>query len=71
MPTIGTQREGARAVKPWHLTTHLVLSFWDRLRFLFGVPIFVRFYSPDGECHAACEISAAVRRNWPADGEDL
>jgi hypothetical protein len=55
----------------WHLTARPVLRFRDRLRLLVGVPLFVRFRSPDGHCHAACEITASVQRDWPADADVL
>jgi hypothetical protein len=51
----------------WHLTTYRVLSLWDRLRVLVGVPVFARFVSPDGNCHAACSITVTVQRDWPPD----
>jgi hypothetical protein len=54
-------------MKRWHLTARPALSFTDRLRLLIGVPLYVRFESPDGDCHAACSISVAVQREWPAD----
>ncbi len=57
--------------KPWHLTTQPQLSVMDRLLLLFGRRrLFVRFYTPDGQCHAACRIEAAVMTSWPAQGED-
>jgi hypothetical protein len=57
--------------KRWHLTACPALSLRDRLRLLFGVPLFVRFESPDGEVHAACNISVSVQREWPADAQVL
>lgn len=54
-------------MKVWHLTARPKLSVMDCLRLLFGVPLYVRFTSPDGECHAACHITAAVQRDWPVD----
>lgn len=54
-------------MKPWHFTARPSLKLTDRLRLLFGVPLYVRFESPDGNCHAACHISATVQREWPAD----
>lgn len=56
--------------KPWWMTTYLRLSLRDRLRVLFGVPVFVRFLSPDGNCHAACDLSSAVQREWPANSPE-
>ena len=54
-------------MKGWHLTASTTLSFADRLRLLFGVPLFIRFTSPDGNCHAACKLSVSVQRSWPSD----
>lgn len=51
--------------KPWHITARPVISLADRLRILVGVPLFVRFTSPDGDCHAACNLSVVVQRGWP------
>jgi hypothetical protein len=57
---------------PWFITAQPQLSFYDRLRVLCGVPLFVRFHSPYGNCSAACEISAGVYHDWPAnDGSKL
>jgi hypothetical protein len=50
---------------PWHLTAKRTFDWWDRLCLLIGVPLYVRFTSPDGECHAACEIQTTV--HWPRD----
>jgi len=52
-------------MKSWHLTARPGLSLRDRLRLLVGVPLYVRFTSPDGHCHAACSLSAVVQRDWP------
>jgi hypothetical protein len=49
----------------WYLIARPSLRLWDRLRLLAGVPLFVRFESPDGRCHAACHITASVERDWP------
>lgn len=57
--------------RPWQLTTRPALRLWDRLRLLVGVPLFVRFTSPDGACHAACALSLAVQREWPAEADVL
>ncbi len=54
-------------MKPWHMTTQWPLSLRDRLRLLFGVPIFVRFLSPDGDCHAACSLEVSVQYEWPEE----
>lgn len=51
--------------KPWHMTGARVLSFRERLRLLCGTPIFARFLSPDGRCHAACSIEFFVQDDWP------
>lgn len=51
----------------WHLTARPTLTLTERLRVLFGVPLYVRFTSPDGNCHAACHITASVQREWPDD----
>ena len=53
------------AGKPWHMTGARALSFRERLRLLFGSPIYVRFLSPDGRCHAACSIEVFVQDDWP------
>lgn len=52
--------------RQWHLTGKRYLSLADRCRLLLGVPLFVRFRSPDSCCHAACELSVMVQREWPA-----
>ena len=57
--------------KRWHLTAKRTLRLQDRLRVLFGVPLYVRFTSPDGQCHAACDLAVVVQRAWPADDECL
>ncbi len=53
--------------KPWYLTGRPTLSVWDRLRFLCGVPLHCTFFTPDGECHAACSMQYRVSRVWPSD----
>lgn len=58
-------------MKPWHLTARPSLGLMDRLRILFGVPVYVWFFSPDGECHAACNIHAVVQREWPSDQQKV
>ncbi len=52
----------SRRVSPyyWFLESRPRLSFRDRLRLLFGAPLRVIFESPDGNCHAACNITASV-----------
>lgn len=55
--------------KRWHLTGQKKLSLVDRLRVLFGAPLFVRFESPNGNCSAACGIAVRVQRDWPSDDE--
>jgi len=57
----------ADRVTPWHLTAQPALRLRDRLRLLVGVPLYVRFTSPDGTCSAACTITHAVQRAWPQD----
>lgn len=54
-------------MKPWHLTARPSLSLWDRLRLLFGAHLYVRFNTPDGNCHAACSITHIIQRDWPTD----
>jgi hypothetical protein len=61
--------ERLHAGKPWHLTACVTLPWRDRWRVLLGVPIFVRFVSPDGACHAACSIEHVVQRDWPIGKE--
>lgn len=53
--------------KRWHFTARPALRLVDRLRLLVGMPLYVRFESPDGRCHAACSVAAYVQREWPAD----
>lgn len=58
--------------KPWWITAQPQLRLRDRIRLLVGVPLIVRFSSPDGQCHAACSLSVGVQRGWPAnDGQAL
>lgn len=47
------------------MTAQPTLRLRDRVRLLLGVPLFVRFTTPDGNCHAACGLSVEVRRGWP------
>lgn len=54
----------------WHMTSPLSLSLSDRLRLLFGTPLYVRFDSPDGQCHASCGLSGSVQRDWPNDSNE-
>jgi hypothetical protein len=56
---------------PWILTARPALTWIDRLRLLVGVPLYVRFLSPDGSCSAACTITTAVTRTWPPSAQDL
>lgn len=56
-----------RSARPWHITAQRFLSLHDRLRLLIGLPLFIRFTSPDGDCHAACTLSVVVQRDWPAN----
>jgi len=58
-------------MKGWHLTACPALSVRDRLRLLLGVPLYVRFTSPDGQCHAACHLSVVVQHDWPANTGEL
>lgn len=46
--------------RAWWMIGWPPLSLKDRLRLLFGATLCVRFDSPDGQCHAACAISARV-----------
>lgn len=54
-------------MKPWFMLDCPRISWRDRLRLLLGVPLWVRFDSPDGECHAACSVDVFVQREAPAD----
>lgn len=66
------EEAGIPPEKPWHMTSQPMLSFWDRLRLLFGGKLFVRFHSPYGNCSAACNHSAGVYNDWPVnDGSEL
>lgn len=56
-------------MKRWTLTTRVSFGLMDRVRLLLGLPVVVRFESPDGECHAAYGISARVQLDWPSDDE--
>ncbi len=49
-----------RVTPYWFLESQPRLSFRDRVRLLLGAPLCVLFESPDGNCHAACNISASV-----------
>lgn len=46
--------------RPWFLLHERALTWAERLRTLFGLPVKVRFDSPDGECHAACNLTIIV-----------
>lgn len=60
--------------RPWYLQAQLGsgkkfssdrrLTIRQRLRILFGAPVTVVFRSPDGRCHAACNIHFGVCRDW-------
>jgi hypothetical protein len=58
-------------MKPWYIFGARTLSLKDKIKLLFGHSLYVRFDSPDGECHAACELRIMVARNdidkitWP------
>ena len=56
-------------MRPWYLIGAGRLTFRDRVRLLLGVPLWVRFDSPDGECHAACRVSARVGREMNPEKE--
>lgn len=59
---------------PWYLQAQLGgdksftndrrLTLWQRIKILFGSPITVAFRSPDGKCHAGCEIRFGACRDW-------
>lgn len=57
--------------KFWHITGSPQLSFLDRLCLLFGVPLYVRFISPNGECNAACTLEAKVSATEPPAPEGV
>ena len=58
-------------VRPWFIWGRRTLTFWDRLRMLCGWHLYIRFDSPDGNCHAACDLSHKITRaeyervKWP------
>ena len=54
------QLRKCRVTPYWFLESQPRLSFRDRVRLLFGARLRVIFESPDGNCHAACNISALV-----------
>lgn len=47
-------------MKPWFMEWHRPLRWAERFRVLFGRHVRVRFDSPDGECHAACNLTISV-----------
>jgi hypothetical protein len=46
--------------KPWFIKHRRRLTWRERLRVLFGTPVDARFDSPDGDCHAACNITVTM-----------
>jgi len=46
---------------PWFMQSRHVLGWRDRLRVLFGAAVVVAFRSPNGKCHAACDLYMRVR----------
>lgn len=52
--------------RPWHLIAARPVGLRDRLRVLLGAPIVVHFTSPDGRCHAACDLTVSVKGGRPA-----
>lgn len=48
------------APKPWSIKVCRTLTWIERLRVLFGVPVHARFDSPDGNCHASCNVTITV-----------
>lgn len=45
------------------------LTIWQRIKILFGSPVTVVFRSPDGKCHAGCEIRFGACRDWFDDAD--
>jgi hypothetical protein len=66
-PRCGRRSHEGACEKSWHLTARPPLSFWDRVRLLFGTPLYVRFTTPDGNCHAACNIAVFIQDEWPIE----
>ena len=57
--------------KRWYLLGTASLSFWDRVRLLFGYKLHIGFYSPSGECSAACEnIWSVDKEEYPSQNLD-
>jgi hypothetical protein len=46
--------------KPWSIKVCRMLSWGESLRAMAGIPVVARFDSPDGECHAACNVAITV-----------
>lgn len=65
MSGINDGRDG----RPWHITGARVLTLGERLRVLFGTRVYARFRTPDGQCHAGCEIDFFVQRDWPREDQ--
>lgn len=57
---VGISPVGLREPKPWFIKHRRKLTLTERLRVLAGVPVVVRFDSPDGNCHAACNLTISV-----------
>lgn len=52
--------DNSTGMKAWFMRTTWDLSFWDRVRLLFGRRLFISFDSPSGDCSAGCELSYAI-----------
>lgn len=53
----------------WQLTGRVDIRWRDVVALIFGRRLYIRFVSPNGECHAACELQSFVQREWPADAD--
>lgn len=53
--------------RPWYIWGQRELSFWDKIRLLFGSRLYVRFNSPNGKCNAACELLIQITRESDLD----
>jgi hypothetical protein len=42
------------------MVSQRALNWRERLLVLFGRPVRVRFDSPDGDCHAACNLTITI-----------
>jgi len=50
------------ANKPWHIATKVELSFFDKIRLLFGKNLMIKFYAPNGRCSASCEFRFGITK---------